>query len=111
MTDLQSHDFNLIGSAYVQVDGAGEDARSVGVGMSPGDAGTNEPYFYVSPWPYPRDPSPPELPHGAVWQREGWFGAVLTASALLAGPAEEQQQRAHEVIDRAVDASLAMLAR
>lgn len=63
-----------------------ETARSIGVGMSPGDGSYDEPYFYVTPWPYPADFNWPELPSNGHWHRTGWTGAVLTASAIeLAG--------------------------
>ncbi len=64
-----------------------EKARSVGAGMTPGDATYPEPYWYVTPWPYPARPDLPALPAGAVWHTEGWLGAVLHgADAMLAGP-------------------------
>ena len=56
-----------------------EHARSVGVGMTPGDAGIGEPYFYVTPWPPPAARVGPRL-HAGHWHSEGWFGAVLTRS-------------------------------
>jgi hypothetical protein len=62
---------------------AGEEAKSVGVGFSPGDGSYAQPYFYVTPWPYPEDPDPPALPAGAHWHTEGWFGAVLPGSAVV----------------------------
>jgi hypothetical protein len=64
--------------------GDGAAARTIGVGLSPGDASYAEPYWYVTPWPYP--PAPPQLPAlpgGASWHRQGWFGAVLPATAAL----------------------------
>lgn len=55
--------------------------RSVGVGLSPGDDGYNEPYWYVTPYPYPEDRSNlPILDGGGFWHTENWVGAVLTAS-------------------------------
>lgn len=71
-----------------------EIARSIGVGLSPGDAGIPEPYWYVTPRPYPttkarskqpesEQPAPPSLPAGH-WQTEGWTGAALLASELAA---------------------------
>ncbi|MDH3297675.1 MAG: hypothetical protein OEM96_05295 [Gemmatimonadota bacterium] len=64
-----------------------EQARSVGAGMTPGDATYAEPYWYVTPWPYPEDPDLPPLPAGAVWHTENWIGAVLHGEATLrAGP-------------------------
>lgn len=57
-----------------------EKARSVGAGMTPGDTTYGEPYWYVTPWPYPASPNLsklPTLPAGAGWHTEGWIGAVL----------------------------------
>ncbi len=62
-----------------------EEAKSISVGFSPGDGSYNEPYFYVNPWPYP-DPKKitfPKLPSAAHWHKEGWIGAVLTASQII----------------------------
>jgi hypothetical protein len=63
--------------------GSSAAGSTVGIGLSPGDASYAEPYFYVTPWPYPRDPVPPPLPAGARWHREGWFGAVLTGTVVV----------------------------
>ena len=75
--------------------GASEDSRSIGVGMSPGDASYPEPYWYVTPWPYPKDARPPPLEGGGFWHEEGWFGAVLRASALP--PAEQSLDQPRRV--------------
>lgn len=57
--------------------------RSLGVGFSPGNEVKSEPFFYLSPWPAPGPKEKlPELPFGH-WEREGWVGAVLTASDIL----------------------------
>ncbi len=63
--------------------GAGEDVVSIGLGSSPGDASIAEPYFYVTPWPYPASDALPSLPAGR-WHTEGWTGAVLTATEVIA---------------------------
>jgi len=78
------HHFDL--ATLITIRGSGEDARTIGVGMAPGDDTYREPYYYVTPWPYPRDPAPPPLPNGR-WHTNGWFGAVLlvTESAWRAG--------------------------
>ncbi len=55
---------------------------SLGAGFSPGDGAVPEPYFYLNRWPAAKT-APPELPIGR-WNPEGWFGAVLTATELLA---------------------------
>ncbi|HWB74854.1 MAG TPA: hypothetical protein VG755_07855, partial [Nannocystaceae bacterium] len=62
------------------------EGRSIGIGLSPGDDSYDEPYFYATPWPYPAaDVALARLPDGAHWHREGWTGAVLVGSALIAG--------------------------
>jgi hypothetical protein len=55
---------------------------SIGIGMSPGDGSYAEPYFYVSPWPYPSNFEPVPLAGGGHWHQAEWVGAVLTASDL-----------------------------
>ena len=57
--------------------------RVIGVGMSPGDGYYAEPYFYVTPWPAPKeDPPPPPI---GFWKHKDFFGAILTGTDLLAG--------------------------
>jgi hypothetical protein len=73
-----------------------ESARTVGVGLSPGDGGRPAPYFYVTPWPYPPLQSLPALPTlagGGTWNTEGWLGAVLEATALVGTRNQEDQAR------------------
>jgi len=60
----------------------GKEARSIGVGLSPGDIGISEPYWYVTPWPDPPAEKLPALETKGTWQTEGWIGATLTASEL-----------------------------
>lgn len=62
----------------VQADGS----RTIGVGLSPGDTSYPEPYWYVSPYPYPAIADLPDLAGIGVWHTHHWVGAVLTASAL-----------------------------
>jgi hypothetical protein len=88
------------------------DVRTVGLGLSPGDDAREEPYFYVTPWPYPEDPALPDLPPGAAWQRQGWFGAVLTSSAIFGVPDGSPGARERLVVsflEAATRASAAML--
>jgi hypothetical protein len=74
--------------------GGGAQQRTIGVGLSPGDASYGEPYWYVTPWPYPPPPEQlPALPGGGAWHRRGWFGAVLTATAALRPPTAAERAR------------------
>lgn len=83
-----------------------EAARTIGIGMTPGDAARPAPYLYVTPWPYPpagaRRHLPP-LPAGGVWNTEGWLGAVLDAAPLVAaGSGPAQRDAAAAFVDAAV---------
>ncbi len=76
------HHFDLATLLPLDPEGSdAESARSIGVGMTPGDAGIGEIYLYVTPWPYPQARRGPSLPAGGTWHTEGWFGATLRASA------------------------------
>jgi hypothetical protein len=76
------HHFDVASLVQIDPHEEGEEARSIGVGMSPGDGSYAEPYWYVTPWPYPAAQLLPELDTGR-WHTEGWVGAVLTATELV----------------------------
>ncbi len=80
--------------------------KSIGVGMTPGDGSYAEPYFYVTPWPYPKDVAAlPELPASGIWHTDGWVGAILTGTALTAvRDAGAQEQRVNEFLRQATQA-------
>jgi hypothetical protein len=73
------HHFDL--ATLIQLDRhkPAEEARSIGIGFSPGDMSYSQPYFYVSPWPYPNieelDLAP--LKGNGKWHTEGWVGCLL----------------------------------
>jgi hypothetical protein len=77
--------------------------QTIGIGMSPGDASFGEPYFYVGPSPRPtRDVAALTVGH---WHTTDWWGAVLTASEIVAqtsGP--EQLALVNRFIDGALEA-------
>ncbi len=73
--------------------GHGHEAHTVGVGLSPGDGGSPEPYYYVTPWPYPDASRLGELSIGS-WNTVGWTGAVLSASRFAAVEQQEELVRA-----------------
>lgn len=76
-----------------------EAAQTIGVGMEPGDAYYAEPYWYITPGPAPDDPNRPPLEGEGFWRTEGWLGAVLTGSTLVAaGGAKEQAERVQAFI-------------
>ncbi len=70
------HHFDV--ATLITLSGEGENAHTIGVGMSPGDSSYGEPYYYVTPWPYPAAESLRPLCRGE-WHTAGWVGAVLRA--------------------------------
>ena len=61
-----------------------ESAKSVGVGVSPGDEFYAQPYVYVSPWPRFDGGELPPLPSPGHWHTQGFFGAVVAGEEILA---------------------------
>jgi hypothetical protein len=61
-----------------------EHARSVNVGFSPGDEHYHEPYFYVSPWPYPAADSLPRLAPVGHWHHRHFTAAIAPANRIVA---------------------------
>jgi hypothetical protein len=78
------HHFDLGSVASLEPSGDPSRGRSIGIGMSPGDAWYPQPYFYVNPYGLNTEPAElPPLPSGGGWHTDGWLGAVLVGSALL----------------------------
>jgi hypothetical protein len=98
------HHFDVASLLTLHSGVGAEEARSIGVGFSPGDGSYDQPYFYVTPWPYPDADGLPLLADGAHWHTEGWTGAVLTGEQLLSTPPAERQRTARHALDRAVAA-------
>ncbi|MCA8912057.1 MAG: hypothetical protein KDB82_10150 [Planctomycetes bacterium] len=67
-----------------------EDGRTIGIGMSPGDENYRQPYYYVTPHPYPKGDLP-ALTGGGTWHRKGWTGAVLSGNKLASGDSASRQ--------------------
>lgn len=104
------HHFDIAVLMLLDPEKGAADGRSVGVGMSPGDGGYAEPYWYVTPYPAPVEPVLAELPSGGRWHTEGWFGGVLTGSAVTASAGDEARSDATRVfLAAAVSAARAML--
>ena len=66
-----------------------EKTKSIGFGFSPGDGNYDEPYFYLTPWPYPATHQLYTLKPPAFWNTEGWVGGVLKVADLKAYDAKQ----------------------
>jgi len=103
------HHFDL--AALISLDsGSGtiESARTVGVGLSPGDHYYNEPYFYVTPWPYPAVSKLPPISELGRWHTKDFTAAVAPAHRILAAPA--RQTDTEKFLAEAIAASIKALA-
>ena len=86
------------------------DSKTVGVGLSPGDETYPQPYWYVAPYPYPRDPVLAGLPSRGRWHQGSFFAAVLTGCDLVGGGAEsEQESRSRLFLSAAISECMRML--
>ncbi len=77
-----------------------ETARSIGVGLSPGDETYNEPYFYVNPWPHLDPKRLPVLPSIGEWQTQNFVGAIAKASRIA--QFEDQEAEIIEFLKTAI---------
>lgn len=106
------HHFDIASLVTLDPEADPELARSIGVGLSPGDAGTDQPYFYVTPWPYTSAETLPELASGGSWHNLGWIGALLKADRILDHTSASAQMEAVEAfLTSAVTACRALLDR
>lgn len=87
--------------------GDAESARSIGIGVSPGDNYYAQPYLYVSPYPRPDTANLPTLPPGGRWHTKDFFGAVATGTDLLALP--DPRAGLDKIVEAAVEESLKRL--
>lgn len=77
------HHFDIATLIILDKNKSPEESRSIGIGLSPGDATYNEPYFYITPWPYPDSSKKlPDLDGEGFWHTKGWTGAVLPATHI-----------------------------
>ena len=103
------HHFDIATLINLDSDRDPQHARSINVGLSPGDGSYDEPYWYVNPWPRPEDPELPEIEGGGHWHTEGWLGAVLPGSDLVAAGREATVQA--DGVDAFLNSALAAATR
>lgn len=103
------HHFDIATLITIEQGSDPESSRTIGVGMTPGDGNYAEPYWYVTPWPYPKDVTLPHLEGAGHWHQEGWLGAVLTADELVG--ADAQAEQLDGFLSQALAACRSMLAK
>ncbi len=79
------HHFDIATLIALDAEG-GENARSIGVGVSPGDDYYAQPYLYVSTWPRLKPADLPLLAQPGRWHVKDFVGAVATAEDILMQP-------------------------
>lgn len=99
------HHFDIASLVAIDPDPHAPGARSVGVGLSPGDGSYDEPYLYISPYPAPAKLEP--LPDVEA-RAEGWIGYVIRGSTVAAWPADGRAERAAAATLRAVERALTL---
>jgi hypothetical protein len=83
---------------------------TVWVGLSPGDTSYQEPYWYVSPYPYPDIANLPTLDGRVFWHTQHWVGAVLQASRFTENASDEtRQQQVTTSLNSTLKASITLL--
>ncbi|MDX1577069.1 MAG: hypothetical protein R3266_01235 [Gemmatimonadota bacterium] len=89
------HHFDIATRLDFEPEADPEQARSVGLGLSPGDGDLSEPYFYVLPWPEPDAGGLRALDGPGEAVTEGFVGWRLPGSDLVAldGSAQEEAAR------------------
>ncbi len=101
---------DIVVRVYLDHDEVGEDARSIRVGMAPGDKACAEPCWFVAPHPAPTC-TPGSLAAGGTWRTEGGPCAVLPASALVTSDdPQEQPGQVINFLQSAINAAWAALA-
>ena len=99
------HHFDMATLITVEEADSPENTRSIGVGLSPGDTDYDEPYFYATPWPYPKHATLSPLAGRGLWHMTGWTGAVLKGSRLIDGAdGALQLERAQKFLASAIPA-------
>lgn len=107
VTEIRSwpHHFDIATLIIIEAHEDPEEAKTIGVGFSPGDEHFASPYFYITPWPYPdvSKVSLPTLPAGGQWHTEGWVGALLQGTEIT--HLDHQELGVEQFMQEAIKAS------
>ena len=75
------HHFDIAALCMLEA-GDPETARSIGLGLSPGDDTFPEPYFYTNPWPTPAIGGLPEAEAPRRWHTSGFVSVIVHAGEM-----------------------------
>jgi hypothetical protein len=87
--------------------GDAENAPAIGIGLSPGDRHYPQPYFYVSPWPYPSSDRLIPLPTGD-WHIGDFVAAILTGDRIAG--MTDRRAGTRQFLDAAINVSRSLVA-
>ena len=105
------HHFDIATLISLPITKNGE-PMSIGIGLSPGDNSYKEPYWYVSPYPYPEIANLPTLDSNGFWHTQHWVGSVLIASQLAVSTVENtdiQRSQVEAFFNSGLKVSMALL--
>lgn len=102
------HHFDLGGILILADEQPFDVTSQVGFGFSPGDSLIEQPYYYVTPSPFPEEATLPALDGGGTWQRQGFAGAVLPASRIISVAGDRQRAAIRAFLRSAVDAAMVL---
>ncbi|MEM7413895.1 MAG: hypothetical protein AAF389_00275 [Gemmatimonadota bacterium] len=103
------HHFDIATLLTVDDGSADGVTKTVGVGMAPMGGGYDTWYWYVTPYPYPAHERLGELSGPGRWHTEGWTGAVLQGSDVVAAPPEEREGLVRAFVDEAIESAVEAL--
>ena len=81
--------------------------RTVNVGLSPGDEHYDEPYFYVSPYPYPDAATLPPLSKLGHWHTREFTAAIAPSSRIV--QAKDQKVETEAFLLNAIEGAIKTL--
>ena len=77
---LWPHHFDLGVLLFLENPESSEEKNTISLGFSPGDDHYNQPYYYVSPWPYPEKEILKNYPlKYGFWHKDDFIAAVFPA--------------------------------
>lgn len=100
------HHFDLGGLLTVAEGYTDCGVEQIGFGLSPGDEHYDEPYLYVTPYPQAELPPVSGLEAGGFWKLDGFVGAILAGSRIVAAADNTREGTVESFLESAIEALL-----